>query len=127
MYICTSNTGIMGKISITGMEFFAYHGCFAEEQIIGNRFLVDVELVTDTSAAELSDDLSRTVNYQQVFFSVRREMQQKSKLIEHVARRIADALLREFPAIESLSVSVHKMNPPLGGVTRSVSCTLVRP
>ena len=35
----------MSQISIEGMEFFAYHGCFAEEQIIGTKFLVDLFLL----------------------------------------------------------------------------------
>ena len=48
------------------MEFYAYHGCFAEEQIIGTRFLVDLYLDTDTKKAELSDELKDTVNYQEV-------------------------------------------------------------
>ena len=57
----------MSTISIEGMEFFAYHGCFAEEQIIGTKFSIDLFLEVDTSRAELSDNLKDTVNYQSVF------------------------------------------------------------
>ena len=42
----------MGIISLEGMDFFAYHGCFTEEQIIGTHFIVDLHLETDTSQAE---------------------------------------------------------------------------
>ena len=28
-----------GIIEIEGMEFFAYHGCFEAEQIVGNKFM----------------------------------------------------------------------------------------
>ena len=50
------------------MEFFAYHGCFDEEQVIGTKFLVDLYLETETKEAELTDDLSKTINYQLEIF-----------------------------------------------------------
>ncbi|MBZ0242030.1 MAG: dihydroneopterin aldolase, partial [Bacteroidales bacterium] len=53
----------MSVISIEGMEFFAYHGCFAEEQLIGTWFVVDLFMHVDTTAAEQSDKLQDTVNY----------------------------------------------------------------
>ena len=45
----------MGRIILDGMEFFAYHGCFKEEQLIGTKFIVNIEIQADTSAAEQSD------------------------------------------------------------------------
>ena len=114
----------MGKIILEGMEFFAYHGCFHEEQIIGTKFIVDVELDTDTSMAEVTDHLEDTVNYQTVYGIVRHEMEQKSQLIEHVCRRILDRIKNAFPGIGSARVSVSKVNPPLGGKVRQVTCVL---
>lgn len=114
----------MGKILLEGMEFFAYHGCFHEEQIIGTRFVVEVEMETDTSKAEVTDHLEDTVNYQTVYGLVRHEMEQKSQLIEHVARRIMDALKDSFPEISSLKITVSKVNPPLGGKVKQVTCVL---
>jgi len=78
----------MAIISIEGMEFFAYHGCFKEEQVIGTKFNIDLFLTIDTSTAEASDNLHDTVNYQEVFQLVKGEMQVTSKLLEHVGRRI---------------------------------------
>ena len=75
----------MSTISIEGMEFYAYHGHFAEEQIIGTWFVVDLFLKTDTTRAEQSDDLQDTVNYLEVYQTVKQEMQISSKLLEHVA------------------------------------------
>ena len=81
----------MSTISIEQMEFYAYHGCFKEEQIIGTRFLVDLYLETDTKKAEKTDELADTVNYQEVYLLVKKEMDIKSKLLEHVGRRILDS------------------------------------
>jgi dihydroneopterin aldolase len=114
----------MPLISIEGMEFYAYHGCFKEEQIIGTRFLVDVQLETDTSEAEIADDLSKTVNYQSVYLVIKEEMAIKSRLLEHVARRIANRLLKDFPIIEKLNIKLSKMNPPVGGKVQNVSFSL---
>ena len=114
----------MPEISIEGMEFFAYHGCFKEEQIIGTRFLVDVYLETDTKAAEYSDDLKKTVNYQSVFQVVKEEMAIKSRLLEHVSRRIVDRLFKEFPAIDNIRIKLSKINPPVGGKVDRVSISM---
>jgi len=114
----------MALISLTGMEFFAYHGCFAEEQIIGNKFLVDLEFVADTGDAELTDDLTKTINYQKVYEIVKIEMAVKSKLLEHVARRILDAVYNKFPIVTKLKVTVAKLNPAVGGTVDKVSVTV---
>ncbi len=114
----------MGTIVLEGMEFFAYHGCFKEEQVIGALFLVDLEFETDTAAAERSDHLADTLNYQEVYGLVKREMEQKSHLLEHVARRILDAAGKAFPQMKRIRVKVIKTNPPVGGKVHSVRCIL---
>ncbi|MFZ4462878.1 MAG: dihydroneopterin aldolase [Bacteroidales bacterium] len=114
----------MSTISIEGMEFHAYHGCFAEEQLTGTRFVVDLFLETDTQKAEKSDYLSDTINYLEVYQVVKQEMMINSKLIEHVGRRILDQFLARFPGVQHVKVKVRKMNPPLGGKMDFVSITL---
>ena len=105
----------MSVISIEGMEFFAYHGCFKEEQIIGTKFRIDLFLETDTTTAENSDNLYDTVNYLSVYQVVKAEMEIKSKLLEHVGRRILNRVLDEFPLIKNARIKIKKLNPPLGG------------
>ncbi len=114
----------MGKIMLERMEFFAYHGCFHEEQIIGTLFLVDLELDVDTTKAEQSDHLEDTINYQIVYGLVRHEMEQKSQLLENIAHRILDSVKTTFPEISSIRVKISKVNPPLGGKVKQVACVL---
>jgi dihydroneopterin aldolase len=114
----------MSIISIEGMEFFAYHGCFKEEQIIGTKFIVDLHIIADTSEAEVSDDLSKTINYQSVFLLVKNQMKEKSKLLEYVGRRILNALKTKFPSIQDATIKISKLNPPLGGKIENVSLTI---
>jgi 7,8-dihydroneopterin aldolase/epimerase/oxygenase len=111
----------MGRIILEDMEFYAYHGCFAEEQIIGGKFLITVKIESDTSEAEKTDNITKTVNYQEVYAVIKKEMALKSKLLEHVASRIADAIKNNFPAVKEISVKVTKVNPPVGGKMAGVS------
>ena len=111
----------MSSISLNGMHFYAFHGCFDEERRIGTRFTVDVTFETDTSKAQKSDCIDDTVSYLDVYQTVKREMTIPSHLLEHVAGRIGEALLHDYAAIRSVTVRVSKMNPPLGGQLDSVS------
>ncbi len=114
----------MSKILLENMEFFAYHGCFKEEQIIGNQFVVNLQIETDTQKAELSDSLKDTVNYQEVYNTIGEQMKVKSHLLEHVARRIMDAVMEKFETISWLKIKISKMHPPMGGKMRCVSLEL---
>lgn len=116
----------MGKILLEGMEFYAYHGHLKEEQIIGTMFSVDLELEFDTAVAESSDQLHDTVSYHEVYKTVKVVMEQKSHLLEHVARRILDSVKASFPSVSSARVRIAKTNPPLGGKVRQVSCMLIQ-
>ena len=84
-------------IELENMEFQAFHGCYPLEQVVGNRFLVNVTIEADLSLAAESDDVADTINYLHVYETVREQMAVKSHILEHVARRIIDAIYRRFP------------------------------
>jgi dihydroneopterin aldolase len=108
------------------MEFYAFHGHFREEQIVGNHFMVDVEIETDTDNAGKSDDLRDTLNYQKAYLIIRREMETSSHLLEHIATRILDALYNELTGIIRVKVKVSKLNPVMGGRIGRVSVEIAR-
>ena len=116
----------MGAIEIEGMDFYAWHGHYAEEQIVGNRFIVNVALVTDCEKAAESDNLDDALDYQALYQVVKEEMQIKSHLLEHVAGRILNRLHNEFDQIVHAKVKISKLNPPMGGQIEKVSITLER-
>lgn len=111
-------------IVLKGMEFYAYHGCFAEEKIVGTNFLVDLYLNLDTSKAQKSDRVEDTINYVDVYALVKKEMQISSNLIENLAARIRDSILATYPQIESLKMELTKLNPPIGELINGVSIIL---
>ncbi|MEW6470199.1 MAG: dihydroneopterin aldolase [Bacteroidota bacterium] len=111
----------MAKIFVEGIKLYAYHGCMEEEGKIGRSFVVDVVIDTDLSKAALSDKLTDTVDYVKVYEIVKAEMEIRSKLIEHVAKRIHMALLKKYPQIQKAEVKVTKLNPPINGNVESTS------
>ena len=102
-------------VRLEGMKFHAFHGCLEEERREGNTFKVDIQYSYDAAQAAATDSLEAAVDYSAVYSTVRREMEIPSNLLENVAFRIKSALEARFPQMESLTVSVSKHNPPVGG------------
>ena len=111
-------------IEISGIKLYAYHGCLNEEAIIGGFYVVDVIINTDFFEASKSDDLSHTIDYVFVNNIVKEEMAIRSKLIEHVGRRIFDRIKKEIQTINNLSVKIRKLSPPINGDVDEVSITI---
>jgi dihydroneopterin aldolase len=116
----------MGLIELEEMEFYAYHGHFEEEQIVGNKFLVNISIETDCSAAAKSDNLNDALNYVSIYKITKEEMEKKSYLLENLTNRIIDRIHKEFPQIVHSKVKVSKLNPPMGGRMEKVSVTFSR-
>lgn len=114
----------MSFIDIENMEFYAFHGCFAEEAAIGTYFSVDLRAQLDTTLAQKTDNIEDTVSYLDIYQTVKKQMGIPSHLLENVADRIASAVLEIFPQINSVVVKVTKLNPPLGGKMKGVSITI---
>jgi len=105
----------MTTIALEGMQFYAYHGFYEEEQIIGNHFMVDVTVDARVNRAAKTDDLTRTVNYETIYTITRIEMRKPSALLEHVAQRIMDKIADQFSNVKTVKVRISKQQPPLGG------------
>ena len=114
----------MGIIKIEGMEFYAFHGHFKEERVVGNKFLVDLTLEVETDKAAKSDSIDDAVNYQTAYNIVKAEMAKKSYLLENITQRILNSLHEGLTGIKKATVKVQKINPPMGGVIKNVSLTL---
>lgn len=107
-----------------GMIFYAYHGVLPQEQRVGNRFQVDLAVVVDVEKATLTDSLEDTISYAHLHALVEEQMGIPSKLIEHVAGRIATAIGKQFPEVEHLTIKVTKLAPPIKGIMAGAAITL---
>lgn len=115
---------IMSTICLNNIEVYAYHGVFEVEQKVGQWYTVNLEIDVDFSEAAINDDLKGTIDYSMLNEIIRKEMAVKSKLIEHVANRIANGVLETFPNIEGGTLSIAKRNPPVQGEMESVEVVI---
>ncbi|WP_375418680.1 dihydroneopterin aldolase [uncultured Hymenobacter sp.] len=116
----------MDQIALEGLEFFAFHGYYDEEQKMGNKYGVDLYIKTNLLAAGASDKLQQTVNYEVLYRLVAEEMRAPARLLEHVAHRVLDRIMAEFPHVRKVKINVSKFNPPLGGICQRARVTLSR-
>jgi dihydroneopterin aldolase len=111
------------KILLSGMEFYAHHGCFKEERKVGAYFKIDLVLEYDATLAAQTDDITQTVNYQTVYLEVKEIMQYPVNLLETLCQKILNIIKKEYPQVTHAEVTVHKMNPALGGKVAAVEIT----
>lgn len=106
-----------GKIHLQNMIFYGYHGNLAEENVLGQRFLIDVVLTLDITEAAQTDRLDTTVDYQRVYDVCRQIVEkERMKLLEALAGRLIDAVLAACPRVTRVDLTVKKPSAPLGGV-----------
>lgn len=117
---------MIGIVELESMEFYAFHGCYKEEQVVGNKFIVSLSMKADCSKAAATDDVSNAANYQIAYQVVKEQMSITSHLLENVADRILTALGKTMQGIISAKVKISKINPPLGGKIGASSVTLER-
>ncbi len=120
------NSKNISIIEIENMEFYAYHGHYSEEQIVGNKFLLTLKIEADCRKAAKTDDIKDAVNYQTAYKIVKQQMTIKSSLLENIAQRIIDALYQNLNGIEKITLKISKINPPMGGKIEKVSLTLAQ-
>ncbi len=114
----------MGEVALEGMEFFAYHGYYEEEQKIGNKYEVNFAITTEFEKAAEQDVLSGTVNYEILYQVIKEQMAIPSKMLEHVGHRIIEETFERFPEIKSAKIEISKFNPPVRGVCERARVTI---
>ena len=101
-------------IFVNDIQLYGRHGVMPQEQLTGNDYLVSVSAQYPIDKAITTDDVQHTLNYAMVYDIVKEEMGISSKLVEHVAGRIAQHLMKHFADISAVRVRVTKLNPPMG-------------
>lgn len=117
---------MVGKVSLEGLEFHAYHGVYPHERSSGNKFEVDIHVEIRFDDSAFRDELSGTLNYEKLYAVVKEEMEKPSKLLETVGNAIAESALQKFEEAISVEVKISKFNPPIGGVCRKASVQVNR-
>jgi len=110
-----------GYIHLRQIRFHAFHGVMPQERQVGSDFLLDLKVGYPLQRAMQSDEVADTLNYAALYELMAREMQQPSKLLEHVAGRMAEAIARAFPQVSSIDLELTKLNPPMGADCKGAS------
>jgi len=101
-------------ISLKNVRFHAFHGVVPQERRVGADFLVTLRVGYPLEKAMQSDEVGDTLNYATLYAVVQAEMMKPSNLLEHLAGRIADAIVKRFPQVTSIDMELSKQNPPMG-------------
>lgn len=113
-------------IHLRGLEFYAYHGVLPEENRLGQKFIIDMDLHLNMSKAGLSDQVEDTVSYAEVYQVIQACVTaERHQLLEHLAEHIAQRVLGQF-SCASVRVEVHKPQAPIPGIFRDVSVEIWR-
>ena len=115
-----------GRVALEGLTFHAYHGVYSHERDTGSNFEVDIAVETDFSEAATRDELRGTVDYEILYRIVKEEMAQPSRLIETVAEKIVQNVMKELPAVTQVELTIAKLRPPIGGDCARALVTIVR-
>jgi dihydroneopterin aldolase len=110
----------MGLIGVEGLQFYSHHGYYKEEQVLGGKYIVDIYMTVNIDEAAATDDLKKTINYEDIYQLTKSEMEVHARLIEHVCKRILDKIKLKYPALQHVRVRVSKHNPPLKGSVERV-------
>lgn len=114
----------MGIIKLKNIRIYTNHGCLTEEEKIGSDYRVDLEVEANLKPSAYSDELADTVDYVHLNAIVKEEMAVRSKLLEHVAERINQRILKELPLVTRVLIEVSKINPPIGGDVEQVTIVM---
>ncbi|MCK5402068.1 MAG: dihydroneopterin aldolase [Flavobacteriaceae bacterium] len=111
----------MGQIKIENIRVFAFHGCLDEETKIGSDYRVDLIVNANLNTSGKTDNLNDTVDYVLLNKIVKEEMSVPSKLLETVVKRVLNRIFLESDMVTKATVSISKINPPIGGDVEMVT------
>ncbi len=105
------------KLSIVGAQFFAYHGVKSEEQTLGGKYEIDLDLWYDATAAIINDDVNYALNYEEALNCIKEVINDDSyNLIETIANEILNLSYEKLDNLQKATVRVRKISVPIGHV-----------
>jgi len=109
------------KISINSAQFYSYHGVRGEEQSLGGKYEVDLDLWYDAKAAIINDDVNQALNYEEAFFCIEEVLTGDNfHLLETLANEILNLVMEKFPQLIKATVRVRKMNVPIRRIIKCI-------
>lgn len=114
----------MFTIQLNNLRFFAHHGFYAEEKVLGNEFEVDAAVTI--AAEEKILHLSQTINYVVIYEMIKKRMGIPTQLLETLAQELIEEIYLHDKRIESISITIKKLHPPIENFSGSVGVSLIK-
>ncbi|KRA45794.1 dihydroneopterin aldolase [Devosia sp. Root635] len=115
------------RIILRDLGFYGYHGVFAEEARLGQRFFIDLEIGLDLSVPARTDRLSTGTSYGDVYDVVKQTFEgERTKLLEALGQNIVDALFAAFPTVDWVIIRIRKPEAPIAMVRGEAAVELHR-
>lgn len=115
------------RILLADLAFYGYHGVMLEENALGQRFRIDLELGLDMSEAARTDDVAATISYAHIYDLVKEAFEEKRfKLIEALGHHIMVRLFNRFDRLDWIRIKVRKPEAPLPIVAGEAAIEMVR-
>jgi len=113
----------MLTVHLTDLKFYAHHGVYEGEATAGNEF--EVQLLVSYEEKKIKfDSLKNVLNYEELFQLVRKRMSVPTPLLEELAEGIIRKIRHEYSFVKEISISIFKLQPPIGGFQGKVGITL---
>lgn len=115
------------RMQLHRIELYGRHGVFEEERVLGQRWIVDLDMQVDLRQAGLSDRLEHSINYAEIYHTVKAVVEEESyQLIEALTERLANVLLEQYFMISEVTVRVTKPHPPFNIHFQGVTIEMTR-
>ena len=112
-------------IRIVNAHFYSYIGALPEEQVLGNRYIVNLTATYDATKAIASDDVADAVSYADLYDVIADKIEHsRDNLLEYVAGQILTEILDNYKLVDSCEITIQKAIPPIAGVIDAASVTL---
>lgn len=117
----------VAEFHIEGLALHGRHGVLEAERSLGQHFYLDLEITADIGDADTTDNLEDTLHYGQVIKAASQAFNARHyALIEAAAGSVGDELLRLFPKILTIRVTVHKPSAPVAAFIDDLAVTIER-
>jgi 7,8-dihydroneopterin aldolase/epimerase/oxygenase len=110
----------MLSIHLQNLSFFCFHGLYAEEKILGNRFEVNVT-VKYKPLVNIITLIDETINYQTIFEIVEKKMLIPTEFLETLAMDITNNILTKFTIVTEVDICIKKQHPPIQNLVGNVA------
>lgn len=115
------------RMQLHRIELYGKHGVFEEERVLGQRWIVDLDMQVDLRQAGLADRLEHSINYAEIYHTVKAVVEKESyQLIEALTERLTNVLLEQYFMISEVTVRVTKPHPPFDIHFQGVTIEMTR-